>query len=1307
VKPGTTIAERFVILSEAGSGGMGTVFRASDKLDGSTIALKVLRGQQQIDIERFEREAAVLAQLRHPGIVRYIAHGVARSGERYLAMEWLDGEDLASRLAHRRLNVAESLHVMRRAIGALAFAHARGLVHRDVKPSNIFILQGDLDQVRLVDFGIAHISRDQPRLTMTGVVLGTPGYIAPEQLESRGEGDPRIDVFSLGCVLFECLTGRPAFEGTHVMAVLAKILLQETPHVRDVRPDLPPALDALVARMMAKAPQDRHRDAAAVEEDLLAIGETDLGPPSSIEQPKLLLTLPAVPDRAPASITRSEARLVTVVFAGDPDADAAVPAKGYASPALAAALDTYGGQLTELPGRSLLVTQWGAGGAVDRAERAAQCALTLRAHLPELSICVATGRGLTSARVVEGEIIDRGVRMLARTKPGAIKLDDVSAGMLETRVRVLREGQGFTLAGDRVEPGEEPRLLGKPSAFLGRVRELATLDGVLSGCISEPVASAVLVVGAAGTGKSRLRREFLAKVRAAGERVEIITGAADSLCPGTPFGIVADAIRRAAGILEGDAPDLKRRKLSQRVGATAPGTPGAGRDNVAAFLGEMIGVPFAANDDKALRAARENAMLMGDAMRAAWEAWLERECAAHPVLLVLEDLHWADAASVRLIDATLRNLRDHPLMVLVLARPEVHTLFPGLWAEREVQTIKLTALARRAAEKLVREALGPSVSETVVLRILDRADGNPFYLEELVRAVAAGREDALPDSVLGTVEARLDGEGSEAKRVLRAAAVFGDRFSRAAVAFLLGGEVSRNDVGAWLESLAAHELVTPSGSPGALGDTGYVFRHTLVREAAYAMLTDADRTLGHRLAGDWLESHGSADATAMAEHFRRGGEPARSVRWYCRAAEQALEANELTAAIEQVERGISCGAAGEELGLLRLVEAEANVWRGEVARGEEQCLEAIALLPHATAPWFRAVMQEVVAAGKLGRLDAVETWVEAALGAGPGAGARGLQLSCLSWAAVWLIFGGRYSVADALLAKIGLAVGDIGALAPHTAALVQQARAVRALYDGDSAAGLAGLLASLASTDETGDRRNGCAIRCNLGFVLTELGDYRGAEEALRVALADATRMGLHDVAMGALHNLGYVVAHRGQLDEARAFELRAAEAMEKNGDLRLSGVARTYLATIALLSSDAATAEREARTAVAALQVAPPLRVTAVANLARALLAQGRVEEAVPVAREAFSALEAMGMIEEGESLVRLVYAEALRAAGLEAEFVAAIADARDRLYARASKISDPEWRRRFLTAVPDNARTLALASKAKGSLDDPPTLT
>ncbi len=229
---GSLFADRFEALRKAQSGGMGTVFRAHDRVSGVEVALKVLRGQGAHDVERFTREATILAGLGHPGIVRYVAHGITGGGEHYLAMEWLDGEDLGARLVRRGLSMAESLSIVRRAAEALAFAHGRGLVHRDLKPSNLFLVHGDVAEVKLVDFGIARQGLDVARVTRTGVLLGTPGYMAPEQIQGPPVHDPRADVFALGCVLFECLTGRSAFEGATAMAVLAKILLQEVTRAR-------------------------------------------------------------------------------------------------------------------------------------------------------------------------------------------------------------------------------------------------------------------------------------------------------------------------------------------------------------------------------------------------------------------------------------------------------------------------------------------------------------------------------------------------------------------------------------------------------------------------------------------------------------------------------------------------------------------------------------------------------------------------------------------------------------------------------------------------------------------------------------------------------------------------------------------------------------------------------------------------------------------------------------------------------------------------------------------------------------------
>src|SRR5262249_11018590 len=152
------------------------------------------------------REARILAELSHPRIVRYIAHGAVPSGEPYLAMEWLDGEDLGAPLSRCPLGPSRSVGVAVSVAQALGFAHARGVVHGDLKPSNIFLVDGRIDALKLLDFGVAWIDAAS-RMTRTGALMGTPGYMAPEQTRGVEGLDARADVFSLGCVLFECLTG--------------------------------------------------------------------------------------------------------------------------------------------------------------------------------------------------------------------------------------------------------------------------------------------------------------------------------------------------------------------------------------------------------------------------------------------------------------------------------------------------------------------------------------------------------------------------------------------------------------------------------------------------------------------------------------------------------------------------------------------------------------------------------------------------------------------------------------------------------------------------------------------------------------------------------------------------------------------------------------------------------------------------------------------------------------------------------------------------------------------------------------------
>ncbi|XXX81801.1 serine/threonine-protein kinase [Sorangium sp. So ce134] len=271
------VAGRFEIDTLLGEGGMGVVFEAWDREERRSVALKLLRDVDEATRARFDREAEALAALSHPGIVGYIAHGSTPLGERYLAMERLVGVTLAERLAAGPLGVRDAVEVGHGVASALAAAHEKGLVHRDIKPSNVFLQDGAPDRVKLLDFGLAR-AQNAAAVTGAGTLVGTPSYMAPEQVRGAATADARTDLFALGAVLFECLTGRAPFAGADTEAVLVKVLVERPPAVRELCPLAPPALEALVARMLSKAPEGRPASAAEVARELAALlADEDLG----------------------------------------------------------------------------------------------------------------------------------------------------------------------------------------------------------------------------------------------------------------------------------------------------------------------------------------------------------------------------------------------------------------------------------------------------------------------------------------------------------------------------------------------------------------------------------------------------------------------------------------------------------------------------------------------------------------------------------------------------------------------------------------------------------------------------------------------------------------------------------------------------------------------------------------------------------------------------------------------------------------------------------------------------------------------
>jgi tetratricopeptide (TPR) repeat protein len=1295
---GALVGGRYVVERRVRGGGMGDIHLARDNETNDTIALKTVDSSDALTRARLAQEGQILAELRHANIVRYLDHGVTTGGSPFLAMEWLEGETLAWRLSNAPLSIAETIALAGGVARALAEVHARGIVHRDIKPSNLFLPDGDVAQVKLLDFGIARWEDPASDLTRAGTIIGTPAYMAPEQARCERDVTPALDVFSLGAVLFECLAGRRAFDGGSEMAVLTKVLFYTPPEVTDHRVDAPAPLSRLIGRMLAKDPVERPAGGASVLR--------------AIEQ---LADEPAIPPAADgaAAVTSTEQRFLSVVLCGPPPdrpgpaggsdhVDTAVlPSQQGRHPAVEATLARFGGTMAVIADGSIAATISGAGNARDHAATAARCALSLRELLPTASLAIATGRGFHARSSTMGDVIDRAAALLkASASPSApgrghdpppICACDLTVGLLDRRFRIAGADGVFILSGYQHSDEATGTLLGKRMPFVGRHQEIAALERMFDACVSERSARAVLVTGPAGVGKSRLRIELTRQIRERDARVLLWSSRSDPMSAGSGFALLAPALHAAIGVDGADPAGVQQNKLAARAALHFEGRE---LSRVTEFLCELTGIPNTGPASEQLRAARRDPRVMGDQVRRAWLDFVGAETEAQPLLLVLEDLHWGDWPSISFVASALRQHGNRALMVLAFARPEIDRAFPELWSGLPVARLDLAPLPPEAAEALIRMGLGDAFEPSLATRIAERAAGSAFYLEELIRAVASGRSGHLPETVLATAQERVERLDALARRALRGASVFGRVFHAGGVLALLGDSCPADDLDAAIDTLVDEELIHRRSGSRFAGQAELEFRHDLLREAVYAMLPDADRANAHRAAGDWLERAGEQRAAILAEHFERGGAPARAIGWSVRAAEQALEANDPSTAVAMAERGIRLGAVGEALGSLQLVHAEERKWHGAFAESEAFAREALDLLPAASDRWTWAAWIAANAIGALGRHDDLLELSRRLTDSSVAQADMTTIAMTLGFVAQILFVDGKSDDGDAVLAA---AEARPQTLAEHPAAMarVLQARANQRMCRGDIAGYLLLIEHGTDGLAEAGDRRAQYSQRVNLGVAYLQVGACERAEQCLRESLSQAEEMELHSVAAAAKMNLGMAVAFQGRLDEALALEAGAVELFSSQGYARLEGASRIYLAQVLAMTGDLAGAEGEACRAIEVCSGSPPMRAQAMASLADVMLAGDRPDDALQVATDAAALLDELGGIEDGEALVRIVHVEALYRVGRTDDADRILARARDRLLECASKITDSDLREGFLGRIPENRRTLALASE------------
>jgi serine/threonine-protein kinase len=277
---GTVLEQRYEIQRKIGQGGMGAVYEATHKLIGKRVAVKVLLdkyAQKDQIVARLEQEARLASSIGHSNIIDITDIGQTTDGRMFVVMEYLEGESLGALIGRvGRLEHGRAIAIARQVASALGAAHQKGIVHRDVKPENVFLLSRDgsrSDFVKVVDFGISKSLRpedgsDSPRLTQTGMVLGTPLYMSPEQARGDEELDHRIDIYALGVILYEMVTGEVPFRGSNYLNILSQVLADEPPPPREHDPNISPDLEAVILKALEKDRSHRYQSMQELAADL-------------------------------------------------------------------------------------------------------------------------------------------------------------------------------------------------------------------------------------------------------------------------------------------------------------------------------------------------------------------------------------------------------------------------------------------------------------------------------------------------------------------------------------------------------------------------------------------------------------------------------------------------------------------------------------------------------------------------------------------------------------------------------------------------------------------------------------------------------------------------------------------------------------------------------------------------------------------------------------------------------------------------------------------------------------------------------
>jgi predicted ATPase/tRNA A-37 threonylcarbamoyl transferase component Bud32 len=1353
---GQIIADRYRLVRAIGGGGMGTVYEAEHVLIGRRVALKLLHGRYADNrevVHRFQNEARAAASLGHPAILQPLDMGRSADGRPFLVLELLEGRDLGAELATRgALPIAEAVGYARQIADAVGAAHALGIVHRDLKPENVFLTRDG--RLKVLDFGISKIASSvlSSPATAPGMLIGTPQYMAPELFEDARNATPRSDVYGLAVILFRALTGRFPHRADSMAGLLLAIVSSQGVSARAFDSAIPHALDDVLLRALAVDPEVRFQSMADFAGAL-----------------------------APFERARDHVAAIDGLRPYEPRVATVMVATGVSDQLRAARIITaHGGSV--VPTGQAVVGAFGAGTwRGDDGLRAVRAGLEIRSFAT--AVAIATGHVVLAGEVGEAGAIAEALAACsieAETQApleGVAILPPVPRGVeSELNVREVRRGRFQALPRDvGGAPSASSELGPEPFPMVGRATELAQIEAAIDRALDERVASTLLVTGPPGIGKSRLAIEARRRLDRGGRGVTILSSTASPVAS-RRLALLADAVashaQRAAPASVDPAQPLEARRAAvvalcraatraddeTRLDVRAPGdalAPGdatprsdSAFDTMATFLGELLDVPMPTSST--LSAARGDPRLMADRLRLALVEYIEGLVTRRPLAIVVEDLQWADAESLDVLREITDLCREAPLVLLGTARAELGAPPPVPFDGPEAIELKLRGLGTAEATSLAQVVTGRRVGSDLIQALLRRTDGNPFFLEQILRALveegalevavseervpqdrAADEEGArqaatpegrvsgeqgapeedraaeerapemaalgaettgglaelpLPLDVEGAVQARLDGLPTNERHAIQCAAVIGRPF-RAEVTW--GLEV--DDASVVLASLVRRGLlrrrsVRPRLFPSTDAAVSFEFRASLVADVAYRLSTEEARRALHLRVAAVL-SREETDPETLAWHFDRGGAAAEAAAHYVTATLAAARREDSATVLRCSSRALALGTPEEALFVIRAARAEALSVQGQL---DAQDLEIEAAMAIAKTREERTWAYSERAQWLMRTRSPSEAlpWHERAVEAAEGDDTALAQ--ALGRHATGLVYVGRLDEAAGVLAE---AERLVMTRAPTLRAEAAAWRAQLAGAQGDLGARRAAYAAAVELYRDAGDLRRFASASVNLADVYNRFGAYLEAEAALIEAVARCRRLGMRLVEGYALANLGYARVMAGKLDEARPAIERAVQMAMAIGDSRLVVFTLLYRSRLRHAMGDAEGARAAAREAAASAEAAEmeAPSILALTLEAKAAISLGDVVSAESLTRRAIARHAMLGAVEEDDGEIYLTWMETLERTGHQAEAESIRQQGRARVRAVAQRIGSPAWRERYLTDVASNRRLLA----------------